>query len=447
MRWRDGRQLHLTLNVVQHGFHAGARRHRSSNPQEGRTLAPYVDYARRAEAAKFDAIFISDHLTPYLRGLWYMPDPLTVLAACAGSTERIGLIATVSTSFMSPFHVARKFATLDHLSRGRAGWNIVTSGDEAEARNFGIELPAHDERYVQAREYVDVVAKLWDSWDDDAIVLDSQAGLHVDPMKVQAIWHEGDYYRCTGPLNFPRPPQGHPVLVQAGSSPAGREFAAEIADVVYTAQPSLQSAKAYYDDVKSRAAAYGRDESEIKILPSLITMIGSSEREAVERFEELNSLIDVDAMLVFVSRFTGLDLRHEHLDGPLPPLPATQEFQTHAQIIADLTEREQLTVRELLVRFACVGYNVVVGTGEQVADSIEDWLRSGAADGFNLTPAINNPGLEDFITEVVPELQRRGIFRTEYAGTTLRDHYGLRPPARRPGHLPGPRLTREALHN
>jgi N-acetyl-S-(2-succino)cysteine monooxygenase len=426
------RQIHLNLFLVRFGIHPTAGRQPSTDPTEATSFSRLASYVEQAERAKFDSVLMADYLAASHTGtLQLMLDPLTLLSGFATRTSRIGLIGTVSTTFMPPFHLARKFASLDHMSGGRAGWNIVTSTSDAQARNFGLDaIPTHDDRYEMAREYLDLVLDPWDSWDDDALVLDQQGGVYLDPMKVHPVEHAGTYYQCEGPLNVSRPPQGHPVLVQAGSSPAGRDFAARYAELVFAAQPSLAYAQRYYADVKARAREYGRD---VIILPGVATVVGSTEDEASEEYERLNSLLDIDAGLREFSVVLEREITRADLDGPLPMLPETiRGYQGRSKMIADVAQQEQLTVRQLIERFSLRGNPTFVGTGEQVADQMEAWFTQGAADGFTIAPAVNYPGLERFIANVIPHLQRRGLFPTEYTGATLRDSYGLaRAPSRR----------------
>jgi FMN-dependent oxidoreductase (nitrilotriacetate monooxygenase family) len=346
-------------------------------------------------------------------------------------TERIGLIATASTTYNEPYHIARKFASLDHISGGRAGWNIVTSAGEDEADNFGITRPAHADRYARASEFLDVVTKLWDSWDDDAILGDRGTGTYADTTKIHAIEHAGEHFRVRGPLNTARPPQGHPLLVQAGSSEDGKRFAARYAEAVFTAQQTLRDAQEFYADLKGRLPAHGRSHDELLILPGISPIIGSTEREALRLEKELEDLIVPAYGVAQVSKMLGVDLTGHPLDEPLPELPGvTEGQQSRVKLVLDLARRGDLTLRELIGRLAGGrGHRVVAGTPERIADQIQEWFASGAADGFNVMPPILPGGLEDFVDHVVPELQVRGLFRYEYEGRTLRGNLGLRRPA------------------
>jgi FMN-dependent oxidoreductase (nitrilotriacetate monooxygenase family) len=363
-----------------------------------------------------------------------------LLAALTTCTERIGLVATQSTTYTEPYNLARQFASLDHLTGGRAGWNIVTSWDANAAGNFGmVQLISHAERYARAAEYLDVVMKLWDSWQDDATVIDREAGVYVDTTRVHRIDHHGAAFDVNGPFNIPRMPQGRPLLVQAGSSDDGRAFAATYAEAIFTAQQDLGEAQAFYNDIKTRATALGRDASRISILPGLCPIIGSTEAEAKAIEQELNDLtIPELGLLTLSQRFNGVDLSGFSLDEPVPlhALPRPKEIEgakSRAQLTFDLIEREPgLTLRNLLRRFAAAaGHRVVAGTPEQVADHMIDWVERGAADGFNIMPAELPGGLTDVVDYVVPILQQRGVFRHEYTGTTLREHYGLDRPESR----------------
>lgn len=432
----SNRQLILNCFLYPFGHHEVAWRQPQVNPQDITSLDTYSRHVQRLEAAKFDSVFLADDYSvgfDIRRNLLHALDPITLLCALSVRTKHIGLISTASTTFSTPYDLARKFASLDHLSGGRAGWNVVTAANPDAARNFGLDgLPDHDERYREAHEFVEVARALWDSWADDTLVGDQEEGIFADPDKIVAIAHDGKYFRCQGPLNIPRSPQGHPVLLQAGSSPQGRAFASEIADAVFTVQPTLASAQAFYSDVKERAAAAGRDQRDVKILPGLVPVIGASEQEAIARNEELNSMITIDYSLQQLSFATELELTVDRLDEPLPPLsPSLKGAQGWGEVIAEIAHREQLTIRQLLPRLAVSrGHMVVFGTGEQIADQMEHWFQNGAADGFNILPPLNDDGIDDFATQVIPHLQRRGLFRTEYTGTTLRDHYGLtRPPS------------------
>ncbi|MDA0632658.1 LLM class flavin-dependent oxidoreductase [Nonomuraea sp. MCN248] len=428
------RKLHLNAFLMGVGHHEAAWRTSGTDPSRVTDIRHYQELAQIAERGKLDSVFLADSLSFWgdikyhtLGGL----EPVTMLSAMAAVTEHVGLIGTVSTTYNEPFNVARKFASLDHISRGRAGWNMVTSAFESEARNFGGGLPAHADRYVRANEFVDVVTKLWDSWADDAIVADQDQGVYVDKDKVHAVDHEGDLFRVHGPLNIPRPPQGRPVLVQAGSSEDGKEFAARYAEAVFTAQPVIYSALAFYADFKGRLAKYGRDHDDVVILPGLSPIIGSTEAEATRLREELGALVVPESAVGALSEVLGVDLTDHPLDEQLPEIPGVNEGQrSRAGVVMAMARRENLTMRQLIGRLAGNrGHRVVAGTPEQIADEIEEWFTKGAADGFNVMPPTLPGGLTDFVDHVVPELRRRGLFRTEYEGSTLREHFGFKRPA------------------
>jgi N-acetyl-S-(2-succino)cysteine monooxygenase len=431
------RQLHLNAFLMGTGHHEAAWRHPQSRPEDALTFEHYLNLAQIAERGTLDSIFFADNLAVG-RNLRYNAqnnlEPLTLLSAIATRTERIGLIATASTTYHEPFHLARIFASLDHLSRGRAGWNIVTSAGADEARNFSLGArPDHADRYARAAEFLDVVRKLWDSWEDDALLLDKSTGQFVDPAKVHAIHHSGSRFQVQGPLNIARPPQGRPLLVQAGSSEAGKEYAARYAEAVFTAQQTLVDGQAFYTDLKSRLARHGRTPEEVVILPGICAVIGGTEAEARAKEAELNALISPEYGQEQLSRMLEHDLTGYPLDGPLPTLPGEHAINGHKSrftLVTELARRENLTIRQLIERLAGGrGHRVFAGTPEQVADQIELWFTSGAADGFNIMPPALPGGLEDFVEQVVPELRRRGLFRTEYTGHTLREHYGLNRPA------------------
>jgi N-acetyl-S-(2-succino)cysteine monooxygenase len=427
------RKLHLNAFLMGVGHHEAAWRIPGADPSRVTDIRHYQELARTAERGKLDSVFLADSLSFWgdikyhtLGGL----EPLTMLAAMAVVTEHVGLIATMSTTYNEPFNVARKFASLDHISGGRAGWNIVTSANESEARNFGGSLPLHAVRYARATEFVDVVTKLWDSWEDGAVVGDQSEGIYADMEKVRAVEHEGERFRVSGPLNIPRSPQGRPLLVQAGSSEDGKEFAARYAEAVFTAQPVIYSAQAFYADFKRRLAKYGRSPEDVAILPGLSPIIGSTEREAAQLQEELASLVVPESTVATISEMLGVDLTKHPLDQPLPDIPGVVEGQrSRAGVIVDLARRENLSLEQLIRRLSGNrGHRVVSGTPEQIADQIEEWFVKGAADGFNVMPPTLPGGLADFVDHVVPELRRRGLFRTEYEGRTLRGHYGLARP-------------------
>lgn len=428
------RQLHLNAFVMGSGHHEAAWRHPDTDPRRALTLQHYAEIAQLAERGLLDSIFLADGVALWGNAKYNAHtrfEPLTLLSALSVLTERIGLIATASTTYNEPYHLARKFASLDHLSGGRAGWNIVTSAGADEARNFNRSTrPPHEWRYHRAGEFVDLVKKLWDSWDDEALSLDKVGGTFADPALIHDVGHAGEHFQVAGPLNTGRPVQGYPLLVQAGSSNTGREHAGRYAEAVFTAQQTFEDAKAFYDDVKARAVRHGRHPDEILILPGISPVLGRTESEAREREAELNGLINPEYGLRQLSKLLDHDLAEYPLDGPLPELPGhTEGNQSRFELVTNMARRGNLTIRQLIERLAGGrGHRVFAGTPEQVADELEHWFRNGAADGFNVMPLTLPQGLADFVDQVVPELQRRGLFRTEYTGRTLREHYGLTRP-------------------
>ncbi|WP_405422484.1 LLM class flavin-dependent oxidoreductase [Streptomyces erythrochromogenes] len=433
------RTLHLNAFLMNAGHHDAAWRHPASAPERVTDLKYFQELARTAERGRLDSIFFADGLALWGKARYNALggfEPLTLLSAIAAVTEHIGLIATVSTTFNEPFHLARKFASLDHISGGRAGWNIVTSGTLDEARNFNRdEHLEHSLRYDRAREFLDVATKLWDSWEDDAIVLDKEAGIYADTDKLHPAAHRGEYFGVAGPLNVPRSPQGHPLLVQAGSSESGKEFAAQYAEAVFTAQQTLADGQAFYKDLKSRLATYGRAEDDLLVLPGIAPVIGSTEAEAKALEQELTDLQVPEYGLAQLSGMLGVDLTGLPLDGPLPDLPEERDIngnKSRFTLVAELARRDGLDLRGLIARLgAGRGHRVFAGTPEQIADQLEEWFTQGAADGFNIMAPVLPTGLTDFVDQVVPILQRRGLFRTEYTGRTLRENYGLPRPANR----------------
>ncbi|GAB4064557.1 LLM class flavin-dependent oxidoreductase [Ancylobacter sonchi] len=437
------RQLSLNLFVYPGGHHEAAWRYKGTDIARLNDIAYYQDLARRAEAATIDSLFFADGpvLADNIRyAARYRVEPITWLAAIGAVTSHIGLIATASTTYNEPYNLARLFASLDHLSHGRAGWNIVTTSQGAASQNFGLaEHPVHAERYEKSREFVEVVTKLWDSWEDDAVIADQASGLFADTDRIHAIDHIGKHFKVKGPLNAPRTPQGRPVYVQAGSSEDGRSFAAQYAEAIFTAHQTLKSAQGFYADIKSRAVALGRRPEHIKVLPGLSPFIGSTQVEADRLEDEFNDLVQPEYSLAQLKRMTGLDLSSYDLDGPFPrhllDLKGSVATASRFQLILDVVDRENPTIRQLINRLAGArGHFVIAGTPERIADEIQLWFENGAADGFNIMPPWLTGGFDAFADEVVPILRKRGLFRTEYAGTTLRDHYGLpRPESRYSG--------------
>jgi FMN-dependent oxidoreductase (nitrilotriacetate monooxygenase family) len=433
------RRLHLNAFLMNTGHHEASWRLPESDPYAHVALAHYVELARIAERGTFDSLFLADG--PQLwSNLAQRPagalEPLTLLTALATVTEHIGLIATASTSYNSPYNLARKFASLDIISGGRAGWNIVTTAGAEAARNFGLDAePAHAERYARAAEFLDVSLKLWDSWEDDAIVADKAAGVWGDDAKIHPPRHQGTYFRVEGALNVPRSPQGYPLLVQAGSSEDGKTFAARYAEAVFTAQQTLADAQAFYADLKSRTAAAGRDPEHIKVLPGIVPVLGSTQAEARANEQVLEDHLvythgveRLEHLLQLESGTLELDAQ---LPADLPPEDVIEGAKSRYTLVVELARRERLTVRQLIGRLGGGrGHLTFAGTPEQVADAIEEWFTCGAADGFNIMPAVLPSGLGLFVDHVVPILRARGLLRTEYGPRrTLRERYGLPRPA------------------
>jgi len=436
------RQIHLNAFLMATGHHVAAWRHPGVPAHAELKLSHYKHLARVAEAAKFDALFLADtvgirdaatsptlHRSARVSGF----EPLTLLSALAAVTDHIGLIATVSTTYNEPYHVARKFASLDHLSDGRAGWNVVTSSNEAEAHNFNLDKhPEHALRYERARAFVDVVKGLWDTWEDDAFIEDKASGEYFDVDKLHVLGHKSPHFQVRGPLNVARPPQGYPVIIQAGASEPGQELAAQSAEVIFTAQQSLEGAQAFYAGIKNRLSRYGRHPDELKILPGVFAVVGESASEAQEKFQQLQELIHPEVGVALLSTVIGgIDLSSYPVDGPLPShLPEPNGPKSRFHLVTRLAREEGLTIRQLYQRIGTArGHWSIHGTASQVADQLQLWFENGAADGFNVMPPHLPGGLEDFTRLVVPELQRRGLFRTEYEGSTLRDRLGLKRPA------------------
>jgi N-acetyl-S-(2-succino)cysteine monooxygenase len=430
-------QFKLGAFLMNTGHHVAAWRHPDADADGGLDFAHYKRLAQTAERAKFDMVFLADgvavrrdhNLDSLSRsGQLVHFEPLTLLSALSAVTEHIGLVATASTTYNEPYHIARKFASLDYLSNGRAGWNVVTSASEAEAKNFNRDKHMeHALRYERAREFLQVVTGLWDSWDDDAFIRDKETGLYFEPTKLHVLNHKGKHFSVKGPLNVARPPQGYPVIVQAGASEDGQDFAAQTAEVIFTAQQTLEEAQAFYAGIKGRLAKYGRSPDHLKIMPGVFPVIGHTEKEAKEKYDQLQNLIHPSVGLALLSgNIGGFDLTSYPLDGPLPELPETNLNKSRQKLVTDLARRENLTIRQLYQAIAGArGHWTIWGTPEQIADRLEEWFVNDAADGFNLMPPYLPGGLDDFVDLVLPILRQRGLFRTEYEGRTLRENLGL----------------------
>ena len=437
------RQMHLGVFVLGTGNHSAGWRSGGAFTSSC-SLPVMQSIAGIAERGKFDLFFISDAVVmdpgdhPSFINRF---EPMTLLAALSTQTRHIGLGATVSTSFSEPYHVARSFASLDHISGGRAAWNVVTSTHNAAALNFGKErLVEHDLRYEIATEFVDVVRGLWDTWDDGAIVADKASGTFLDKSKVRPLDHKGRFFAVKGPLNIERCPQGHPVIIQAGGSPSGLDLAARTADVVFSVVQELASAQAAYADLKGRLAKYGRDPDQLAVLPGVMPIIGRSESEAKDKLTLLESWLTPTNALTLVSGRIGYDVSGYPLDAPVPPPPPGENgSQTFHKVLAEAARHQNMTLRDLYnLTAAARGHWVICGTPVQIADTLEEWFVEGAADGYNILPPYFPGGFADFVDLVVPELQRRSLFRDAYRGTTLRDHLGLAP-------VPAPARTNEAV--
>jgi FMN-dependent oxidoreductase (nitrilotriacetate monooxygenase family) len=421
-------------------LHTGHWRYPGAFPDANFNFAHLTRFAQTLERGRFDAFFMADHLAVLNMPMEALKrsatvtsfDPLTLLPALAVVTEHLGLIATASTTFDQPYHLARKFASLDHISGGRAGWNLVTTSNPDAALNFGLEEHMeHGERYRRAREFFDVVTGLWDSWADDAFTRDVETGIYFDPEKLHVLNHKGKYLSVRGPLNIARPIQGWPVVVQAGSSEDGRQIAAETAEVIFSAPNSLAEGQRFYADVKGRMAALGRDPDHLKILPGAFIIVGDSEAEAKEKRLLLDSFVHYDSAIASLSIALGHDASRFDPDGPLPEIPESNASKTARQKAIDMARADNLTVRQLAQRLGGFSGLAMVGTPSMIADQMEEWLETRGSDGFNVFFPHLPQGLDDVVERVVPELQRRGIFRREYEGKTLRENLGLPRPENR----------------
>ena len=433
-------QLRLGAFMRPVSIHTAAWRFPGGTPDANFNLQALAGYIRTLERGKFDAFFMADHLA-----LLNMPiealkrsatvtsfDPLTLLPALAMVTERIGLIATASTTFEAPYLIARRFASLDHISGGRAGWNIVTTSNPDAALNFGLEEHMeHAARYRRAREFYDVVTGLWDSFADDAFIRDVESGIYFDPARHRALDHEGEFFKVRGPLNIARPLQGWPVIVQAGASDAGRQLAAETAEVVFAAGGPLAEGQKLYADIKGRMDRIGRNRDHLKVLPGAFVVLGRTVTEARDKRALLDSLVHHESGMAALSIALGTDASKFDPDAPLPDIPESNQSKSGRERVLALARREGLTVRQLAGRLGGYGGLGMVGTPAMVADQMQEWFEGEACDGFNVMFPYLPGGLDDFVDGVVPELQRRGLFRRDYEGRTLRENLGLPRPENR----------------
>ena len=421
-------------------IHTGSWRYPGAYADANFNFKHIKRFAQTLERGRFDAFFMADHLSVLNMPMEALKrsatvtsfEPMTLLPALAMVTGRLGLIATGSTTYDEPYHVARRFASLDHISAGRAGWNVVTTSNPDASRNFGRdEHLEHALRYKRAREFFDVVTGLWDSWEDDAFLRDQETGIFFDPAKLHVLGHNGEYFDVRGPLNIARPVQGWPVIVQAGASNAGRQLAAETAEAVFAPAANLEAGQAYYADVKGRMEKAGRDPDQMKILPGCMVVVGSSLDEAKEKRALLDSKVHFDSAIASLSISLGHDASKFDPDGPLPEIPESNASKSGRERAIALAKRENLTVRQLAQRLGGYSGLCILGTPERIADEMEEWLETRGSDGFNLMFPYLPEGLDDFVDRVVPVLQRRGLFRTEYEGATLRENLGLRRPESR----------------
>jgi alkanesulfonate monooxygenase len=435
----ETRKLRLGAFMRPVSLHHGAWRYPGAFPDANFNLAHMQRFIQTLERGRFDAFFMADHLAVHNFPIKALKrshmvtsfEPFTLLSALSAVTDHIGLVATASTTYDAPYHIARRFASLDHISGGRAGWNIVTTSNPDAALNFGMAAAEHQDRYGRAREFHVVVTGLWDSWADDAFLYDVESGLLFDPEKMRILNHQGSEFSVRGPLNIARPVQGWPVIFQAGASEAGRQLAAETADVIFGSEGSLDGAKRFYEDIQHRLSAIGRAPDAVKILPGVLVFVGSTLAEAEAKRAHLDSLVHDDICIPALSRALGCDASGFDPDRPLPEVPPTNDSKSSREFVIALAQQEQLTVRELAQRFGGYGGLTFVGTAASIADEMEAWLHERAADGFNIMFPTVPQGIDDFVDQVVPELQRRNLFRTEYEGQTLRENLGLVRPENR----------------
>jgi len=424
----DTSKMHLVVLALAAGNHsAGWRMPGALAGSQNFTLLKHL--IETAERGKFDLFFLADAVnsSPSMPpSMMLRLEPITLLTALAGCTKHIGLAATASTTYSEPYNLARLFASLDHLSGGRAAWNVVAGAFPEAAGNFGREAhPSLDERYGRAAEFIEVMKGLWDSWEEDSFVMDQASGRYVDPAKMHPLNHRGEYFSVTGPLNITRPPQGYPVIMQAGGSEPGRDLAAATGEVIYSVAPTLQVGKEFRDDIRRRAEKFGRNPDHIKIMAGVCAIVGETEADARKKLAALGDLVDSATALKTLSDKLGHDLSGYDLDSPMPDLPPGGPMQGHAKAILAMAREKGLTIREVRDATTATSHRLLVGTPEQIADGMEEWLEAGVGDGYAVLPPWFPGPFDDFVDEVVPILQKRGLFRTEYTGTTLRDHLGL----------------------
>jgi FMN-dependent oxidoreductase (nitrilotriacetate monooxygenase family) len=440
------REMHLGAFMRPVSLHTAAWRYPGAFPDANFNFAHYQKFIQTLEHGCFDAFFMADHLA-----VMNMPmdalkrsatvtsfDPLTLLPALAVTTKHIGLIATASTTYNEPYHIARKFASLDHISGGRAGWNLVTSANPDEAKNFGLDSHvAHAQRYQKAHEFYEVVTGLWDSWADDAFVRDVENGIYFDPQKMNTLDHHGNFLNVKGPLNVARPVQGWPVIVQAGASDAGRQLAAETAEVVFGAANRFEDGKNYYLDIKGRMGVLGRAPESMKVLPGAFIVVGESEQEAIDKKAKLDSLVHPDSGIATLSVLLGCDASAFDMNASLPQIPPSESSQSGRQKIIEMARRDNKTVGELASHVGGSFSSLeIIGTPESIVDEMQTWFEGGACDGFNIMFPYLPEGLDDFVFKIIPELQNRGVFRRKYTTSTLREHLGLKRPTNRFSPLP-----------
>ena len=444
------RRISLGMFLRPTGHHVAAWRHPDAAADAGSNFKHFVSLAQTAERGLFDLLFCADIATLWAGdndsvsriGTMARMEPYSLMVGLAAVTRHIGLVCTASTTYDEPFNLARRFATLDIISNGRAGWNLVTSQHEAEAANFGRdEHMPKSQRYRRAREFAEVAQGLWDSFEEGAFLYDKTDGRLFDPAKLHTLDHKGEFFRVRGPLSVPTSPQRYPVMVQAGASDDGRDLAAAMAEIVVAAHNEIESARACYADIKGRAAALGRDPGSVRIMPGFVPFVGRTRAEAQEKFQTLQKLIHPQVGVRMLSHYMGHDLSGYSIDGPLPEIPETHSgLASRTALLTAVARRDGLTIRQLYERVAGGrGHFQAIGSASDIVDIMVEWVETGAADGFNVMPPLFPTALEDFVELVVPELQRRGLHRTRYEGNTLRDHLGLAMPLSRHARRPAPR--------